>query len=410
MKYLVPQPLPDELLSSVWMRLARHAGLPLGTVTHVLTGGRKWAPMLLTCAHIVDLAAALRRRPEDLLWRHTVFPYATAFLSQTASANALANALTAGKPAIGMGAVTQSASDNVRWRRYCPRCVRADIAQWGESYWRRSHHLPGVLTCAQHGTPLMQTSLASGTGQWSALLPQEWRVPVSRCCRPTAFDAELAQRSVAILHRPPDTGLERDGTWYRERLTSVGLLAKGRFADSELLARWAQRQLPRQPALFGLAERDCNMHWLALMVRPGVTVPFIPLKHLLFETLLALHSPAASPVTFRPSGPSASPRSDVDRRYANAVRAVVRGSIREGERVRIRDALTQAGCWTSYRHDRASFPRVQAAVRWLKQSAACCRPNWGKRDQRSGAQTGAPFNGRPAHISRAVSPTRGTSQ
>lgn len=40
-----------------------------------------------------------------------------------------------------------------RWK-YCPTCIQEQKKQFGISYWRASHHLPGVLVCWEHGTPL----------------------------------------------------------------------------------------------------------------------------------------------------------------------------------------------------------------------------------------------------------------
>src|SRR4030042_7010586 len=34
--------------------------------------------------------------------------------------------------------------------RYCPECVSEDFERWGETYWRRTHQLPGVLVCTDH--------------------------------------------------------------------------------------------------------------------------------------------------------------------------------------------------------------------------------------------------------------------
>lgn len=376
MRYLLQLPLPDELLGSVWIRTARHAGLPIGTVTQAISGGRKWSPSLFASAHLADLATTLRCSAEDLLWQHTVFPYATAYLDRNGYTNARASALAVGRLATGMGAVTQSVSDHVRWRRYCPNCVRADLAHRGESYWRRSHHLPGVLMCCDHGTPLRQTTLPCVGHRWFGLLPHECPAPSSLRIRLSAFDAELMQRSVALLRRPPDIGVVREGNWYRDRLVALSLLAPDRFADSTLLRKWGRTRLPRDPSLFGLSSRDADMHWLAMMVRPRSGVPFIPLKHLLFETLLSTEQSAASaPLTFKPPGPSAASKFEADERYAAAVRDVIRRHIDKGARLRVRDALSQAGCWESFRHDRECFPRVQSAIRWLKRSAACCRPN-----------------------------------
>jgi len=36
----------------------------------------------------------------------------------------------------------------------CPYCVRADLQEYGFSYWRRIHQMPGALHCPHHDVPL----------------------------------------------------------------------------------------------------------------------------------------------------------------------------------------------------------------------------------------------------------------
>lgn len=38
---------------------------------------------------------------------------------------------------------------------FCRHCAEEDLAFRKYSYWRRSHHLPGVQCCSKHGTPLL---------------------------------------------------------------------------------------------------------------------------------------------------------------------------------------------------------------------------------------------------------------
>lgn len=41
---------------------------------------------------------------------------------------------------------------------YCPQCAKVDILSLGYSYWRRSHQLPGVIWCSEHGCQLVSVS------------------------------------------------------------------------------------------------------------------------------------------------------------------------------------------------------------------------------------------------------------
>ena len=410
MRHLLQRPLPDELLSSVWVRTARRAGLPIGVVTCALTNGRKWSPSYFQGGHLTDLAPLLGVEPLGLLRDHTVFPYATAFFEPAVFDKALAAALTTGAAAVGMGAVTQSVSDQARFRRFCPMCAREDRRRYGESYWRRAHSLPGVLLCLEHGRVLRATTVpTAGTKAWSYALPHELdgeRLPHAggtgrdQSQGVVAFDAELARRSVALLSRPREAQAGRQPVWYRDALLRQGLLSPARQVNAQRLTAWVAALVCGSATRLGFTEKDASLEWIGLMVRPKIGIPFVPLKHLVFETALALagsevrvgvgleaskgaYGAAAqgnlSPDGLRlldhvPSGPPGRETSKLDKEYAAAVTAVVRGYVQRGERVRICDALTEVGCWAAFRHGPERFPRVQKAVQALRRSAASMRP------------------------------------
>ncbi len=419
MRYIVQRPLPDELLSSVWLRTARRSGLPIGTVARALTSGRKWSPSFFNAGHVEDLAPWMGMAPVDLLWRHTVFPYATAFFEPAVFESALAAALSTGHAAVGMGAVTQSVSDHVLFRRFCPVCAREDRKRWGESYWHRAHNLPGVLLCLGHGCSLRETDLrTSGTRSWTYALPHELRqasTPLKVRAdreRVRAFNAEMARLSVAVLERhlvgtygansvPP---MPREPDWYREALVTQGLLSPNRLVNVQQLAAWAAGIVGGKATRLGFNEKDADLKWLGLMVRPKVGIPFVPLKHLVFKAVLALQVKAelmaathrrqatgrreagfaASNDAAKPrvldhvptglSGPTAQQTALRDKQFAAAVDAVVRSYVKRGMKVRVQDALTEAGCWSAFRHAPTAFPRVQAQVKNLRLSDVSVRP------------------------------------
>lgn len=319
----------------------------------------------------------------ELLWRHTVFPYATAFFDQAVYESAVAAALSTGEAAIGMGAVTQSASDFVPFRRFCTACAREDRKRWGESYWHRVHNLPGVLVCIHHGTVLRRTELpTSGWKNWDERLPHE--VPSKRLLHRSIgeFDRALVRRSQAALNRALTPQVFRGASWYRSSLLERGLLSPDRQVNAEKLSQWVRCQMAGPQADYGFSNKDANLAWLALMVRPRSGHPFVPLKHLLFETALATGQSGGPPALDHvPSGPSGRSKTDADKEYAAAVRRVVAGYVRCGERVRVQDALTEAGCWATFRHARQQFPQLERAVERLKASEAAMRPHWGNAKQ-----------------------------
>lgn len=376
MIHLLQRPLRDELLTSALIRTSRHAHLPIPVVVRVLTGRPKLAPSFFQATHIVALAGAFEVDPKTLLSKHTVFPYATAFLESDVFEARMVSALATGKAATGIGATIQSVSDFVRWRQYCIDCVREDTLRWGESYWHRAHNLPGVLVCTIHGRVLRRTALltSSGGGSWSYLLPQE--APGTRVLskRASRFDIALARHSVSLLDRPLDLQPKNLPVQYRQALVEKGLLSADRDIDVMEMVRWARRIVGANPARYGLSPSESKLQWLGLMARPATTIPFVPLKHVILQSVFELQPSVDTPMfDFSPTGFLGHVSGLVDLRYAQAVRRVTAMHLKAGLTVRVPDALTMAKCWEPYRHNRAAFPRTQAAVMELRQSMASAR-------------------------------------
>jgi len=389
----VPRPQQDELLSSCLARACRRAGLPIGTVMQALTGGRKWAPGFFQAGHVVELADVLGMQPMDLLWRHTVFPYATAFLTPAVHAAALEAALATGPRAVGMGAVTQSVSDQVQFRRYCLVCAREELQRFGESYWHREHNLPGVMVCMAHRRVLWECDLRASSGPtWSVHLPHEVAGVRVLARSPAPLHWALAERAAALLNRLCEVPVVRGPAWYREALVAKGLLSLGRTVCAQALMDWgssglvaAQRGGTATGRYLGLRERETRFDWLPLMVRPRVGTPFVPLKHLLFEALITVQpqmsSETAGRLDYVSSGPSGRDASALDRAYETAVRVALARHRSTGHRVRVSDVLGEVGCWSAFRHDRQRFPRVARAVAGLRWSQVGVGPSGAARSQ-----------------------------
>jgi hypothetical protein len=378
-KHLVQRPLPDELLSSSLVRTCRHSCLPVCTVMRVLTNGRKWLPGFYQAGHLEELAQAFSMSPIDLLWRHTMFPYSTAFWSGSSFINALSSARAVGKAATGLGATTQCVSDHVRDRRFCARCAREDEKCWGESYWHRSHNLPGVLRCTVHGQVLRATNIrTAGPGCWSYALPAEVESTPALKNKACRFDLELARLSLAALQRqlPDDTtALGRPADWYRHALQERRLVSAHSQVSTLKLQAWARETIGGNVARLGLSAKEVDLSWLALMVRPRVGVPFSPLKHLVFEALLSTAKATDAHVLDHvPVGARRGPPLELDRRFVRAAAEVVSRYERMGMTIRVCDALAEAGAWQRFRHSRSHFPRLQRFVKKMRRSTVSIRP------------------------------------
>ena len=349
---------------------------PIGALTPVLTGGRKWYPGFFQGGHLTALAVCMRIPPGKLLWSHTYFPYATAFFDKALLERCESNALSTGKIALGQSVVTQGVSEHCPFRRFCAACARTDVIEWGESYWHRAHNLPGVRVCVEHQAPLIETQLpTTGSGQWHDVLPAEAVGRSVQARSITEFDWELARSSVTILlvrRATKADGLDR--THYRHALIRQGLLSSDRQVNAAALSSWATDVIGPTKKRLGFKSSDLDFAWMAQMVRPNVGVPASPLKHLVFQAALSIAGAAVEPVLDHiPSGPSGSSLEQLDVAYSRQLRQVVEMKIRAGERVRVKDALIAAGCWSAYRHARADFPQTAAIVLALRRSDASAR-------------------------------------
>ena len=110
------------------------------------------------------------------------------------------------------------------------------------------------------------------------------------------------------------------------------------------------------------------------MVRVGVDIPFVPLKHLVLETALdANFSNSASILDHGPSGPSVKNTREVDRRYAKRLFNLTSKYANRQEAIKVEEALKQINAWQAFRHSRNSYPKLCAAVLAHRQSPSSAR-------------------------------------
>lgn len=158
-----PRPYPDELTSSLLIRAARHLGVRYDQVVNDLTGiGRKRVHFINPFA-LRQIADATGITYDDILLSHTLYPYVTAFMTRRRREQIRARLIaTVPQMRSDFGWLAGAPWASLACRRFCPQCLLKDLQQYGESYWHRSHVLPGVYMCASHGLPLRGTDLPLG--------------------------------------------------------------------------------------------------------------------------------------------------------------------------------------------------------------------------------------------------------
>jgi hypothetical protein len=100
--------------------------------------------------------------------------------------------------------------------RYCHLCVEVDRGAYGETFWHRSHHVPGVALCATHKTYLQETEVhlrysrrrKAFISAEAALRGAELRAGVERGDRMLELHATLANNAVWLLQHPKFAGYQ----------------------------------------------------------------------------------------------------------------------------------------------------------------------------------------------------------
>lgn len=94
---------------------------------------------------------------EDIIYNHTAYPFVIPFKTNSKRETTFNNMLNPGsKPASVINQINQLMTFDDHFH-HCSKCFEEDIFNYGESYWRRIHQMPGVLICPHHNELLMKT-------------------------------------------------------------------------------------------------------------------------------------------------------------------------------------------------------------------------------------------------------------
>ena len=158
----MPMPYPEELLSSVAERYAVRLGC-LKTINlslYLCDRATRSSSQLPTSLNTTSLKTeiAWNISGEQIANDLTLYPYYTRYLSSRRRLLCLDKILSSNGHGIQLKVgLTANRIKVPYYLRYCKVCRRLDIDKYGETYWRRSHQLPGVLVCPDHGKWLLNS-------------------------------------------------------------------------------------------------------------------------------------------------------------------------------------------------------------------------------------------------------------
>ena len=299
MTYL-PDPRRDELLFSVLGRLVRYTGADItGLFMQSSLGTRSRLASPYLPGHLSLLASRFGKDSafaERLLRDHTMFPWVTAFMDDGRREEARQAFL--GQPGaihmrIGLSAFKLAPP---RYLRFCSVCKKEMLDEFGDLWWMRSHQLPGILVCPEHGSTLQNSRVDRQrlnrhmfVAATAALCPDD--APLALCPRPAGKPLEelmiLAKAARHVLQGLEPTPITFERNCYRDRLREAGLVrlrykldltrVHQSFAEqwSNVLATVPQLALSEVP----------EESWLTKLIHGRSYSD--PLKHLMLELWVA---------------------------------------------------------------------------------------------------------------------------
>ena len=380
--YYMPQPYPDELIGSVFCRAGRHRGLSIKAMSVALFGTPRSRWTLLLSDRLREFSGSMGTPARELLFRHTVFPYVTAFMG-AAETERLA-VLLLGNNGYSLSTLDQSATIHPGIARYCAECLSADLDRFGESYWHRSHNLPLVTICPEHRMPLRGLPWAGrrSVGYSVTGPPTESTGNSLESSLQPNISAAISEFSIGLLTSRERRTPQSWAQCYRELTSARSFpLHQGTDLSSKSLLV-GMREFYGEPFLraVGLGFPIRGSAWPALMLRTGVTAPFITAKHVLLQVYLRQAQP---PEKVEPQRPGRKTRdyAALDLLLAQHVNQVLSAQLR-GARITVAELLSPAGHWQAFRHHRADMPRTAAAIATFKASELSIRQS-GRRPRKS---------------------------
>lgn len=152
-----PVPYPDELIYSTVARAGVHAGLtsPKMLLDEVFVNREVIATVDLPC-HLESVSdlypSSLHMNITDLIYKHTLFPLYAPFTSEERRTQCLKWMGTHSKGSVHLAlGVAASRVKQIRYLRYCPECLKKQLANFGEFYWIRDWQVAGTNVCLAHG-------------------------------------------------------------------------------------------------------------------------------------------------------------------------------------------------------------------------------------------------------------------
>ncbi|MFR4988713.1 TniQ family protein [Anaerotruncus colihominis] len=125
-----------------------------------------------------------RMTMEDVIMKHTMFPYYGHFLPYERRQRAFQSLVSMQGNYHNLMPIPNRKNGFDRYLRYCPLCAEQDRDIYGETYWHRTHQIIGINACPIHSCCLINSSVVISGSAPPMLKSAEEAIPASGIAMP----------------------------------------------------------------------------------------------------------------------------------------------------------------------------------------------------------------------------------
>lgn len=297
----LPCPYNDELFYSVVSRYLERVGCTnYRAAVMSLAGKAGGLPQVDLQNKLFTISARTwmtwKKTAEEIANDLTLYPYYSRFLAVRRAEDCLQQLCISTQPGchaklgVGVGRIKIT-----KHLCFCKKCRGDDMKLYGETYWHRSHQLPGVLVCPEHGELLSKTSARmhpkTHRGYITAMhgiTYESLHSSEDRNAYNTIKAMQIARRSREMLSRPiPEWNGENIAQDYRKAAIERGFIDGAvQLSLPELekafIAFYGSRLLRMVQCDFRVGR---NSSWFRNIFR-STRKTFHPLQHVLVQLFL----------------------------------------------------------------------------------------------------------------------------
>lgn len=326
-------------------------------------GGQWRNSSFLLPSNLEQIGAIAGIAPARLLWDHTVFPYVTAFKPPNEVLRLERQVLSRPSPGTtkSLASLCKSVTHGVSHRRICLDCVKHELTLHGETYWHRSHILPGVHRCSIHGSGLRETNIpVRDSLQRILVMPDELSSHAYSLQVDSKTLDHLMVCSVSALAYTHNKSEDWAKNYHNLALLLGYGLVTGEIASTQLAQDiwrfFGGRFLSEMGCFF---DRLSPHPWTETLVRVPSAGSCCPRKHLLLQTFFRLYDNLEEP-DCKDAGPKLLPSSAQDERCLIALKTQLEMASSQWSSLTFRQLLKRVGYWNSFKCHRSEFPLTSA--------------------------------------------------